>query len=919
MSKNFAIVIGINQYNPRNFASLNYAKHDAELIRDFFQNEAQFDEIIFFSDNSPELELPDGTFISTNPSGRNLKSFLHDRFETPFLTTGDNCWFFFSGHGYRHSNRDYLMPIDASDREIEDTGIQVNYVRERLSGCGSDNIILILDACRSEGSSTATGKSISTTGIGREAPHGVITIYSCRPTQRSWEIDDLKHSVFTYALLEALRLQDRDNNCATVKRLNKYLKKRVPELCEQNNKALQNPVVNIEPLEKQHFILIPQRINQRDIQSDIVMMEHDAYRIEQEGKLDEAENIWTRLLKISPSSHNSAIKSLQRIAIKREDLIKNPFKKPSPKWIERISLPKIINNYKKKMRKSIKTIIDWTLIDLRRTWVLVFCAIIFAIFIAITFGNLKNLWQFQKPPSNPETTFKKPKSNSEFISDGEKSLFETQYFELSSEDFISKTNGMTAFSRGDDFNGAFDLLDGIRRRAKKYIKDHPKEISIEKANYLAALKDPELLIFANNAKLKTPSYSNLPFNKIAVIVPTNVGTSAANAVGKYFLWGVAQAQDEAIYKKLGLHIQIVNDGNDENQSKKVAQELMNDSSIVGVVGHYLSTTTCASLPIYNEKLAIVSPASRAFNLRQKCSKNGNKNANKNFFRTAASSQVEAISLVNHLLSKFKQNKLIKIVAFYNSLDPYSNTVFEQFKTHLENTRGKVIPVDIKDRVLAAYEYQKNIKEAEATAIAVFPDGQKQENLKLAVAIIKEYGNNKLILAGNTLYFQEQLSNMAEKFTPGNVVIAVDWHSGMPGAEKFAQDERNYWHGDINFRTALAYEATQVFIEALTNIPSSNTDGSKINTSQLRSMVKDEIFKLTFSKGRPNLISNRPILEGRHISFDENGDRYEKQNVCVTPIRTENQNSNINKNRSIDKEPKYNFLPNSSCDKQDIIH
>ena len=47
MSKNWAIVIGINQYNPNNFAALKYAKRDAELMRDFFRD-AQFDEVCFF-------------------------------------------------------------------------------------------------------------------------------------------------------------------------------------------------------------------------------------------------------------------------------------------------------------------------------------------------------------------------------------------------------------------------------------------------------------------------------------------------------------------------------------------------------------------------------------------------------------------------------------------------------------------------------------------------------------------------------------------------------------------------------------------------------------------------------------------------------------------------------------------------------
>jgi ABC-type branched-subunit amino acid transport system substrate-binding protein/uncharacterized caspase-like protein len=910
MSKNFAIVVGINQYDTTSFESLNHAKHDAEVIRDFFQ-EAQFDEIIFFSDNSP-LQLSDENHFCTYPNHTSLRSYLHDRFEKPFLKRGDNCWFFFSGHGYLHNNREYLMPSDANVRQVEQTGIQVNYVRERLSRCGSDNIILILDACRSEGSSTVTGKSSNTTGIGGQAPHGVITFYSCSQTQRSWESDDLKHSLFTYALLEALKLNDKDNNCATVERLGEYLQKRVPELCKKNAKKSQNPSINIEPLEKRHFILIPKYIkNPSYIQSDIVLMERDAYRIEQENRLDEAENIWTRLLEISPSSCDDAIKSFQRIAITRKQLEDEVLRR---KFAIKPDVLKLITTYLKKTKGLIKNLVNLISKCPRKTWFFLGIAILVIVTIV-------NLGKIQKIPSRlswvisstKNKTVEKPKINSQFISDGEKPLFEPQYFDLSSGDLDSKINGMKAFSN-DHFPEAFGFLSGIRTRAEEYIRNHEKESSKDKTHYLAALKDPELLIFANNARLKTPDYSNLPFRKIAVVVPTNVKTSAANAVGKYFLWGVAQAQDEAINNgKLGLHIQIVNDGNNDVQSGKVAQEIVDDLSIVGVIGHYLSTTTCTALPIYNEKLAVVSPASRAFNLRQikNCSKDGNKNANKNFFRTAASSQVEAISLVNHLLSKFEKNKFINVVAF-NTSDMYSSSIMNEFTTHLNTSgRAKVTPFDMMNT--SAYQYEEEIKKAEA--IAVFPDGQNQKSLGFAIDMINKYENDKIILAGNTLYFQEQLSNMAKKNTPGNVVIAVDWHPRTPKAIKFAKEEHNYWHGDINFRTALAYEATQVFIKALTNISQSSTDRSTTNISQLekdRLMVQQEISKL-------DLINDRPILEGRHIRFDTNGDRQEKQNVCVTPIRSGNVNPITNKSSRTYKEPRYNFLPNSPCDKQDVLH
>ena len=46
MSKNWAIAIGINQYDY--LQPLNYAKRDAQLIQQFLGNEAAFERTYFF-------------------------------------------------------------------------------------------------------------------------------------------------------------------------------------------------------------------------------------------------------------------------------------------------------------------------------------------------------------------------------------------------------------------------------------------------------------------------------------------------------------------------------------------------------------------------------------------------------------------------------------------------------------------------------------------------------------------------------------------------------------------------------------------------------------------------------------------------------------------------------------------------------
>jgi uncharacterized caspase-like protein len=75
---------------------------------------------------------------------------LFSMFEEPFLSPENNLWFFLSGHGVRHDERDYLLPIDANPRYIDDTAITIDFVTRRLSRSGAGNIVLILDFRRIE-------------------------------------------------------------------------------------------------------------------------------------------------------------------------------------------------------------------------------------------------------------------------------------------------------------------------------------------------------------------------------------------------------------------------------------------------------------------------------------------------------------------------------------------------------------------------------------------------------------------------------------------------------------------------------------------------------------------------------------------------------------------------------------------------
>jgi len=257
MASNWAIVIGINQY--RFLQPLNYAKRDAEMMCSFLTQEAKFDRIFLFTDDSPAIGGK-----PTEPFRANLLRVLRQIFAAPFMKDGDNFWFFFSGHGIPHNGQDYLMPLDGDPEDIENTGISTNTITNYLRSCGADNAVMILDACRSGGKKSGEGIGRQTEADARQT--GVISLFSCSPDQYSYELEAIEQGAFTYALLEGLGIRGR---CATVERLNQYLEHRVPELVNQHlQRARQIPYTIAEPLNRSHLIVMPQHASLADIAED---------------------------------------------------------------------------------------------------------------------------------------------------------------------------------------------------------------------------------------------------------------------------------------------------------------------------------------------------------------------------------------------------------------------------------------------------------------------------------------------------------------------------------------------------------------------------------------------------------------------------------------------------------------------------
>ena len=156
--------------------------------------------------------------------------------------------------------------------------------------------------------------------------------------------------------------------------------------------------------------------------------------------------------------------------------------------------------------------------------------------------------------------------------------------------------------------------------------------------------DPEVLIYYNNSLARQ---QGSPLT-LAVVVPLDKSTITDTA--KEILRGVAQTQNQ-FNKNKGLNgrlleIVIANDSNTE-KAKEVAQELIKDSSILGVIGHISSDATKMALPEYEKaKLAVISPTSTSILLN-----------NPVFFRAVSSDESAGKKLAEYTYKSLKLKKI----------------------------------------------------------------------------------------------------------------------------------------------------------------------------------------------------------------------------------------------------------------------
>lgn len=235
------LVVGINKYL-NNTYNLNYARPDAES---FMAKLNQKGTKLFKTINHLQIYDEDATRDNI------LKGF-HAMIRT--AKPEDVFLFYYAGHGTldeEHNDEYYLVPTDITKlygdpEQLQKKGVSATELRDLLKQVKSQKQVILMDACHSGGALKTLNVRAAATDekaiIQLARSSGVVMIASSGTKQFATEFNELKHGVFTYALLEALDGKaDNGDKKITVNELKFYMEDRVPELTKQYGGKTQFP------------------------------------------------------------------------------------------------------------------------------------------------------------------------------------------------------------------------------------------------------------------------------------------------------------------------------------------------------------------------------------------------------------------------------------------------------------------------------------------------------------------------------------------------------------------------------------------------------------------------------------------------------------------------------------------------------
>ena len=357
--------------------------------------------------------------------------------------------------------------------------------------------------------------------------------------------------------------------------------------------------------------------------------------------------------------------------------------------------------------------------------------------------------------------------------------------------------------------------------------------------------DPEALIYMNNAVAASKG-SQL---KIGVSVPIGGNLNVA----KEILRGVAQAQNE-INQNGGIKgtlvkIEIANDDNDPEISKQVANQFVEDSRILAVIGHNSSNASLAAGPIYQEAgLVMISPTSTARELAT---------IGNYVFRTTPNTRVIAHTLARYIVESANKSS---VTLCSDSQSDASKSFRQEFTIALFEYGGEVAPTlcDFSASSFNASQIPSQAISDGADALLLIPAVNK---INQAIDVARANDHRLTLIANHSMYTYETVKEGQQDVN--GMVLSVVWHPNINTNSSFLNNTRSLWGTVGSWRTATSYDAATAILTALK---------AEANREQLQQSLSSPGFSVKGATGELKFLSSGDLQGDSELVKIQPGNR-----------------------------------------------
>lgn len=193
MPEKYALIIAVENYQSKPIKPVIYAEEDAKDISDVLKKHGYASELL----------------LSSKATKTTIESRL--RYYTGIIGDTDSFILFYAGHGFSENDHNYITCFDTQLGDLSRTSIPLGDVLKSLRKSNCLRNILFLDSCHSgleiDPSMRGIFSDMSESELQeffRDSDYNV-GFASCKSHQISYSSINLKHGIWSYHLIEALK------------------------------------------------------------------------------------------------------------------------------------------------------------------------------------------------------------------------------------------------------------------------------------------------------------------------------------------------------------------------------------------------------------------------------------------------------------------------------------------------------------------------------------------------------------------------------------------------------------------------------------------------------------------------------------------------------------------------------------------